>query len=106
MGYYSTVEGTLRSGDASIDVDAVNDFVQKNRDDAGFWVEGVSPDEIYIYGSGKAYDLDNDLRAIAKASGTHLEGEVMRYGEDGGDIEKFVVSGDVVIAVKGRIVFD
>lgn len=106
MGYYSAVEGTLRSGDASIDVDAVNDFVQKNRDDAGFWVDDVSPDEIYIYNSGKAYHFADDLRAIAKASGTHLEGEVIRYGEDGGDIEKFVVFGSVVIPKKGRIVFD
>lgn len=106
MGYYSTVEGTLRSGDASINVDAVNDFVRKNCDDAGFWVEDVSPDEIRIYNSGKAYHFADDLRAIAKASGTHLEGEVIRYGEEDGDIERFVVSGDVVSASMGRIVFD
>lgn len=105
MGYYSKVEGFLGSGDASIDVDSVKDFVQKNSN-AGFWAESVSPYEISIYGSGKAHNLIDDLRAISKASKTHLTGEVMRYGEDADDIEKFIVNGDVVISKKGRIVFD
>ncbi len=107
MGYYSTVEGTLSvKGDGTIDMDAINALRNDGNSNAGYWISDVDERQIWLSNAGKAYNIIRDLSKIVEAAGVELEGEVIRDGEDSGDIEKFIVDGESITSKKGRIVFD
>lgn len=107
MGYYSTIEGALfAKGDGTIDVDAVSALRNDRKWNEGYWISDVDERQIWLSNEGKAYNIIGDLSKIVAAAGVALRGEVVRDGEDFGDIEKFIVDGESITSKKGRIVFD